>query len=421
MSKGIQAIRGMNDYLPAELTYWHYIEATLRRLTAQYNYHEIRTPVLESTALFNRSIGETTDIVSKEMYTFDDRNGDSLTLRPEGTASVVRAGLQHGLIYNQTQKLWYLGPIFRHERPQKGRYRQFYQFGLEAYGYAGPDIDAEIVMFIARLWRELGLEDHLHLQINMLGSQAERAVYREKLVDYFSAHQDQLDEDSQRRLHKNPLRILDTKNPEMKALVSEAPSIFDCLGDESIAHFEAYKAYLDRAGIKYTVNHCLVRGLDYYSHIVFEWVTDHLGAQGTVAAGGRYDVLIEQLGGKPTPAVGFAMGIERLVLLLAEIKGECPLDESPDIYFVLMGQAAENAGFQLAEQLRDDCPNLKLQLNFGGGNFKNQLKRADKSGARFAVILGDDEVENEQVTIKSLREDKPQERIAAHTLSQFGW
>jgi histidyl-tRNA synthetase len=418
MAKQLQAIRGMNDILPGESAHWQALETTIRSLLTGYGYQEIRLPIAEKTELFARSIGEVTDIVEKEMYTFDDRNGESLTLRPEGTAGCVRACLEHGLLHNQTQRLWYAGPMFRYEKPQKGRYRQFHQVGAEAYGMAGPDIDAELICLTARLWRQLGL-DAVTLQINSLGSSTARAAYRERLVAYFSARQDELDEDSQRRLHSNPLRILDTKNPAMRAVVAGAPLLLEHLDPESAAHFAALRALLDSAGVAYEVNPRLVRGLDYYSQTVFEWVTDTLGAQGTICAGGRYDGLIEQLGGQPTPGVGFAMGMERLVAMLTA-RGATGADQTPDAYLILVGEAAQQQGLALAEQLRDQLPGLRLRMHCGGGGFKAQFRRADHSGARFALILGEDEARSGSIALKPLREAQGEQRsllqnqLAAH-------
>ena len=418
MAKQLQAIRGMNDILPGESAHWQALETTIRSLLTGYGYQEIRLPIAEKTELFARSIGEVTDIVEKEMYTFDDRNGESLTLRPEGTAGCVRACLEHGLLHNQTQRLWYAGPMFRYEKPQKGRYRQFHQVGAEAYGMAGPDIDAELICLTARLWRQLGL-DAVTLQINSLGSSTARAAYRERLVAYFSARQDELDEDSQRRLHSNPLRILDTKNPAMRAVVAGAPLLLEHLDPESAAHFAGLRALLDSAGVAYEVNPRLVRGLDYYSQTVFEWVTDTLGAQGTICAGGRYDGLIEQLGGQRTPGVGFAMGMERLVTMLAA-RGTTGADQAPDAYLILVGEAAQQQGLALAEQLRDQLPGLRLRMHCGGGGFKAQFRRADHSGARFALILGEDEARSGSIALKPLREAQGEQRsllqnqLAAH-------
>lgn len=407
MAKPFQAIRGMNDILPAESALWQALETTAREVLAAYGYQEIRLPLVEKTELFARSIGEVTDIVEKEMYTFEDRNGESLTLRPEGTAGCVRAGIEHGLLHNQTQRLWYSGPMFRYEKPQKGRYRQFHQIGAEAYGMAGPDIDAELISLTARLWRRLSIRD-VRLQLNSLGSSVARAAYRERLVAYFTARQSELDEDSQRRLHINPLRILDTKNPAMQAVAAEAPSLLDHLDAESQAHFAALQDLLDTAGIAYDINPRLVRGLDYYSQTVFEWVTDTLGAQGTICAGGRYDGLIEQLGGSATGGIGFAMGLERLVAMLAAA-GRPDVDSVPHAYLIAVGDAAQRAVLPLAERLRDAGPALRLRMNCGGGGFKAQFRRADHSGARFALILGEDEANAGTVAIKPLREAQSQQ------------
>ncbi|MEW8625979.1 MAG: histidine--tRNA ligase [Candidatus Thiodiazotropha sp.] len=401
MAKQIQAIRGMKDILPQQTPVWQFLEDRVRSVLNRYGYAEIRMPIVEMTDLFKRSIGEVTDIVEKEMYTFEDRNGDSLTLRPEGTAGCVRAGLEHGLIFNQTQRLWYQGPMFRHERPQKGRYRQFHQIGVESFGMSGPDIDLEQILITARIWHELGLED-LQLQINTLGTSEERAAYREQLVDYLKQHMDALDEDSRRRLETNPLRILDSKNPEMAELIANAPTLMQHLGEASLAHYRAICQGLDDAGVAYVENPRLVRGLDYYSRTVFEWVTEALGAQGTVCAGGRYDGLVKQLGGRETPAVGFAMGLERLIALLEEsdVMERLPV---PDVYLVTLGQAPEREGVKLAEQLRDRLPALRLISHCGGGGFKSQLKKADKSQARFALILGEDELHKQEIILKPLR------------------
>ncbi len=414
--KKLQAIRGMNDLLPSESSIWQYLEATVAKVVTSYGYQEIRFPILETTDLFKRSIGEVTDIVEKEMYTFDDRNGDSLTMRPEGTASCVRACEQHGLLYNQTQRLWYHGPMFRYERPQKGRLRQFHQIGIETFGMTGPDIDAELLLMTARLWDQLGIRDAVTLQLNTLGSNEARAQYREALVDYLSARKEQLDEDSLRRLDSNPLRILDSKDPNTQALLNDAPALQDFLDEESKVHFSGLTALLDAAGIAYEVNPRLVRGLDYYSKTVFEWVTTHLGAQGTVCAGGRYDGLVEQLGGKPTPAVGFAMGIERLVLLLQELNALPPeADKSIDVYVVAMGDVQAQA-FALAERVRSSIPGIRVMNHCGGGNFKKQMKKADASGASTAIILGESEVANGQATLKYLRDDRAQQTLTVEQL-----
>lgn len=416
MAQKIQAIRGMNDILPDESPYWAYLEKICRSLTSRYGYQEIRLPIVEQTQLFTRSIGEATDIVEKEMYTFEDRNGDSLTLRPEGTAGCVRAGIEHGLLYNQVQRLWYIGPMFRHERPQKGRYRQFYQVGVEAYGMPGPEIDAELILMGERFWKDLGIQSHVELQLNTLGTLASRAKYREKLIDYFKQHHNELDADSQRRLISNPLRILDSKNPNMQSLIQQAPRLIDHLDDESRQQFDALCSILDSAGVSYVLNPRLVRGLDYYSFAVYEWVTDTLGAQGTVCAGGRYDALIEQLGGKPTSAVGFAAGLERLVLLL---RAKENIVEPPSLYAVLVGETAEQKGLYVAEQLREALPGLSITLNLGGGGFKSQFKRADKSGATWALIIGEEELKANKISLKHLREDKPQKQFDMKELVNF--
>lgn len=408
MAKNIQAIRGMHDVLPDSSPDWQYMEGVIKEVLSAYGYREIRLPIVESTELFKRSIGEVTDIVEKEMYTFADRNGDSLTLRPEGTAGCLRACLEHGLLHNQVHRLWYYGPMFRHERPQKGRYRQFVQLGVETYGMPGPDIDTEILLLSERLWQRLGIREHLELQLNSLGTTEERLVYREKLVEYFTSHSNQLDEDSQRRLISNPLRILDSKNPQIKELIVSAPILMDYLGEESKAHFNDLTSTLDELNISYTVNPRLVRGLDYYSKTVFEWVTDQLGAQGTLCAGGRYDSLINQLGGKPNYAVGFAMGMERLLALL-EVSHRLVDQPTVDVYLIRVGDKAEKAGIPLAEKIRNAVPKLKLQMHCGGGSIKSQFKKADKSGAEFALILGDDEVAKDQLSVKPLRTQKEQQ------------
>ncbi len=412
MAKQLQAIRGMNDLLPEQTAVWHYLEVIVRRVLSSTGYREIRLPIVESTELFKRSIGEVTDIVEKEMYTFEDRNGDSLTLRPEGTAGCVRAAQQHSLLQNQSQRLWYYGPMFRHERPQKGRYRQFYQIGVETFGMAGPDIDAELIMMTARLWRELGILDHVSLQLNSLGTSEDRKKYRAALVEYLSNHLDALDEDSRRRLDSNPLRILDSKNPNTQALLENAPILEEYLDEESQAHFARLRAILDEAGISYVVNSRLVRGLDYYGKTVFEWVTDQLGAQGTVCAGGRYDALVEQLGGKPVPAVGFAMGIERLILML-ETLDVIPADvhAQADAYMVVLGDESSSYALGLAEQLRVALPSLRLVVNCGGGSFKSQMKKVARSSAAVALIIGEDEVKERRVGVKSQQDDAPQQTL----------
>ncbi|MBT2968823.1 MAG: histidine--tRNA ligase [Candidatus Thiodiazotropha sp. (ex Ctena orbiculata)] len=410
MAKQIQAIRGMKDILPQQTPLWQFLEDRVRSVLSRYGYAEIRMPIVEMTELFKRSIGEVTDIVEKEMYTFADRNGDSLTLRPEGTAGCVRAGLENGLIFNQTQRLWYQGPMFRHERPQKGRYRQFHQIGVETFGLTGPDIDLELILITARIWRELGLKD-LELQLNTLGTSEERRHYRDHLVDYLRQRFDELDEDSRRRLESNPLRILDSKNPQLAAVIKDAPSLMEHLEEQSLTHFDRLRQGLDEAGVDYTINPRLVRGLDYYSRTVFEWVTDSLGAQGTVCAGGRYDGLVEQLGGRPTPAVGFAMGLERLVAMLESRDLQEQL-ATPDVYLVMMGDRASREGVLLAERLRNGLPWLRLIGHCGGGTFKNQLKKADRSRADFALILGEDEVARKEIGLKPLRGKGEQQQVA---------
>ena len=415
MSKIIQAIRGMNDITPDNTAVWQALENIVKQTVATYGYQELRFPIVEKTELFARSIGEVTDIVEKEMYTFEDRNGDSLTLRPEGTAGCVRACIENSLLHGQAQRLWYIGPMFRHERPQKGRYRQFHQVGVEAFGMQGPDIDAELIIMSARIWKRLGLTD-LELQINSLGSTESRRNYRNVLVDYLAQHQSSLDEDSQRRLHSNPLRILDSKNPDMQQLIEDAPRLHDHLDQESVEHFEALRSFLDSVGMAYRVNPRLVRGLDYYNKTVFEWVTTQLGAQGTVCAGGRYDGLVEQLGGKPVPAAGFALGIERLIELARD---SLDLDVAPHAYMVMASDAALAQGLQISEALREQIPELRLLVHCGGGSFKSQFKRADKSGAAVALILGDDELANNSVSIKYLREDKPQQSLVRDALEDF--
>ncbi|MBX9906044.1 MAG: histidine--tRNA ligase [Burkholderiales bacterium] len=400
MGKTVQGVRGMNDVLPVDAHRWAFFEDTVRRWVRAYGYQAIRMPILERTELFVRSIGEVTDIVEKEMYTFkDELNGEQLTLRPEGTASCVRAVIEHNLLYPGPQRLWYWGPMFRHERPQKGRYRQFHQIGVEALGFAGPDIDAEHIVMCARLWRELGLRD-IRLELNSLGSAEARARYRGKLVAYLEQHAGELDADAQRRMHSNPLRVLDSKNPQMQALIAGAPKLTDDLDGESAAAFAGLQTSLRAAGIDFVINPRLVRGLDYYNGTVFEWVTDRLGAQGTVCAGGRYDSLVEQIGGKPAPACGFAMGVERLLALMAET-GVAVAEAVPDAYIVRQGDAAVPWGEQVAERLRD--AGLAVVLHCGGGSFKSQMKKADASGARYAVIIGDDEAQAGMLAVKALR------------------
>ena len=420
MSKSLQAIRGMNDILPDQTPAWRYLERTFAGLLDSYGYSEIRLPILEFTELFARGIGEGTDVVDKEMYTFLDRNEESLTLRPEGTAGTVRAMLEHGLTGGgQVQKLWYTGPMFRYEKPQKGRYRQFHQIGVEVFNLPGPDIDAELIILTWRLWQKLGMADAVTLQLNTLGSSEARARYREALVAYLQERFEQLDEDSQRRMTTNPLRILDSKVESTQALLVGAPTLHDYLDEESIAHFEGLKARLDAVGLRYEINQKLVRGLDYYCRTAFEWVTDKLGAQGTVCGGGRYDGLVSQFGGKPTPGVGFAMGVERLVLLL-ETLGVVPaeLNRPADLYVCAFGEPAELAALTLAEKLRDAIPGLRLLVNAGAGSFKSQFKKADKSGAQFAMILGDDELANRVVGFKPLRGEGEQQNIAWDALPE---
>jgi histidyl-tRNA synthetase len=399
--KAIQSIRGMHDILPAAVHVWQHLERCLRDTLGAYGYQEIRLPAVEFTELFARSIGDVTDIVEKEMYTFEDRNGDLLSLRPEGTAGCVRAGVEHGLLHNQVQRFWYQGPMFRHERPQKGRYRQFHQVGVEVFGVSGPDVDAELLALTNRLWRSLGLRN-LRLEVNTLGTPASRQNYRERLIAYFEQHRASLDEEALRRLHDNPLRLLDSKHPDTAAVARGAPTLLDDLDADSRAHFEGLRAHLEALGIEYTHNPRLVRGLDYYTHTVFEWITDDLGAQGTVCAGGRYDGLVEQLGGRPTPAIGFAMGLERLVSLLLD-QSAVPLAPVPDAYLIVPGDYALQS-LVLAERLRDELPGLRLVVNCGGGSMKSQMKKADRTGARYAVILGAEEIAQGTVVFKSLRD-----------------
>lgn len=416
VAKQIQAIRGMNDLLPTQSPVWQKVESIIRSSVSAFGYSEIRTPIVESTELFKRSIGEVTDIVEKEMYTFEDRNGDSLTLRPEGTASTVRAGNEHGLLYNQEQRLWYMGPMFRHERPQKGRYRQFHQFGVEIYGIGSADIDAEVLMLSARLWQQLGIEDHVSLELNTLGDPAERAAYRDALIAFLEQHKDVLDEDSKRRMYTNPLRVLDSKDQQVQALLSDAPALMDYLGEDSKTHFSTLCELLDAVGIQYTINPRLVRGLDYYNRTVFEWVTSSLGSQGTVLAGGRYDGLVGQLGGKDTPAVGFAMGLERIVLLLETLELNDDIAPEVDIYVTAMGDNCLVEAIKVAQELRQGLPSLKVMSHCGGGNFKKQMKRADKSGAQFALIIGENEIANNQVAIKPLRNNNEQQLVTRSEL-----
>ena len=406
----------MHDTLPQDMHLWHALEDTVRRVFGAYGYEEIRVPVVEKTEVFARAIGDATDVVEKDMYGFEDRNGDHLSLRPEGTAGVVRAVLQNGLLYAQPLRLWYMGAMFRRERPQKGRTRQFHQVGAEVFGAPGPDIDAELLAMCQRTWRELGLPP-LRLEVNSLGTAEERATYRERLHAFLSGRRDRLDEDSLRRLDRNPLRILDSKNPEMQDLLADAPLLADFLGAESRGYFEGFLALLDGYGIAYEVNPRLVRGLDYYSHAVFEWITDRLGAQGTVCAGGRYDGLVEIQGGRPWPGVGFAMGQERLIELMRECAE--PGREAPHAYLVMAGAGTVPGGLQLAERLRDEAPGLRIQSNLGDGSFKAQFKRADRSGAALALVIGEDELASGHATVKFLREDRPQEQVSTARLG--GW
>ncbi|CAK0779537.1 histidine--tRNA ligase [Gammaproteobacteria bacterium] len=417
MSKYIQSIRGMNDLLPERSPYWQFVEDTLVGVLESYGYAEVRTPLLEKTELFERSIGEVTDIVEKEMYTFADRNGDRLTLRPEGTAGCVRAVIENGLLRNPALRLWYLGPMFRHERPQKGRYRQFHQIGVETFGFPGPDIDIELILMSARMLRALGLSD-VRLEVNSLGTPEIRARYRDELVAYLSAREDVLDEDSRRRLTANPLRILDSKNPEVQAIVAGAPRLLDALDEGSRAHFDALCATLDAAGLSYVVNPCLVRGLDYYTRTVFEWVATGLGAQGTVCAGGRFDHLVEHLGGPATPAAGFALGLERLVVLLEE-RGTIASRSIPQVYMVHVGAEAARSALVLAEKLRDTIADLRIEVHCGGGGLKAQFRHADKSGARLVLVIGETELAAGVVTVKDLRGDLSQQTVSRTDLAEF--
>lgn len=416
MTTRFQTVRGMHDVLPSQTPHWQYVEETLRQWLRSYGYEEIRFPVVEQTELFKRTIGEVTDIVEKEMFSFEDRGGDSITLRPEGTAGAVRAGIQHDLLYNKVARLWYMGPMFRYERPQEGRYRQFHQLGVEAFGMPGPDLDAELILMTARLWQRLGLHD-LVLELNTLGSAAARALYRDQLVRYLEARQGELDDDSRRRLHRNPLRILDSKDPGTQAVLLNAPRLEEHLDDESRAHFVQLRGLLDAAGLPYKVNPRLVRGLDYYGRTVFEWVTDKLGAQGTLCAGGRYDGLVEQLGGKATPAMGFALGLERLLLLLEKC-GVLPAVAAPDCYVMGAGEGSQQAALLLAERLRTEAPQLRVLLDCGSGGFKPKFRRADASGARLALILGEEELKAGTVSVKYLREALPQESMTFEELKR---
>tara|TARA_B110000116_G_scaffold198166_1_gene172939 strand:- start:301 stop:1575 length:1275 start_codon:yes stop_codon:yes gene_type:complete len=409
-----KTIRGMNDLLPEIIGTWRYLEKIVMQVAESYGFSEIRLPIIERTELFQRSIGADTDIVEKEMYTFKDRNDESITLRPEATASMVRAGITNGLLHNQQQKLWTMGPMFRYEKPQKGRYRQFHQFNVEAMGYEGPDVDAELIIMCARMWKVLNLKN-LRLEINTLGNQDSRAIYRNELIAYFSAHKEALDQNSLERLNSNPLRILDSKNPELLSVIKEAPVMLDYLDDESKEHFDMLRHLLDNANIKYKVNSRLVRGLDYYNKTVFEWITDELGSQGAVCSGGRYDGLVEKLGGRTTPAIGWAMGIERLVSLY-EISNGRIANSAPHIYIVIDDNALHK-GFELAEELRENFPSLRFKLNMGGGSFKSQLKRADKSQAICAIIIGEEEMENNRVGFKPLRNNEDQINVSFEDIS----
>ncbi len=411
MSELLQAVRGMSDVRPEHSYLWRFLEQTFAECVLSYGYREIRMPILESTALFKRSIGEITDIVEKEMYTFIDRNGDSLSLRPEGTAGCVRACIEHGLLHNQQQKLWYVGPMFRHEKPQKGRYRQFHQCGVEVFGIEGVAIELELIVLCRRLWRCLGIEKHVNLEVNTLGTIQERQAYREQLIAYFKQHYAALDEDSVRRLEKNPMRILDSKNEALKPLIENAPKLFDVLSEESRCYFNRLCHGLEALGIEFTVNPCLVRGLDYYEHTVFEWTTSLLGSQATVSAGGRFDKLVEHLGGKPTPAVGFALGEERLLLLCEQVSAVLPAERLPTVFMMPDMTHGMVYALTLAEELRQKAPTWLVQVNMTGGSFKSQFKKADKSGARVALIIGEDEVREGTVSIKDLRTSKPQQIV----------
>jgi histidyl-tRNA synthetase len=419
VAKRIQAIRGMNDVVPEQTVHWQFIERILSQCLSSYGYQEIRFPLLENTQLFKRTIGDITDIVEKEMYTFADLNDDSITLRPEGTAGCVRACLEHGLLHNQQQKLWYMGPMFRHERPQKGRYRQFTQFGVEALGIPGVAIELELIAINHRLWQQLGFSDCVQLQVNTLGELSERNQYKEILVEYFKAHYSSLDKDSQTRLEKNPLRILDSKNPEMEPVIKNAPKLTDVLSPASKQHFKALCHGLEALGIPFVVNPFLVRGLDYYGHTVFEWVTRHLGSQATICAGGRYDILVEQLGGQATPAVGFALGIERIFLLMETLSALKPTEIKPSIFIIADSELTIISALQLAERIRNQYPDITVMTHTAGGSFKSQFKKADKSGARFALILGASELQQDKVTFKDLRKESEQQTISMDTLGEL--
>jgi histidyl-tRNA synthetase len=419
MGDMVKAIRGMNDILPEEVGHWQFLEQCLRDVAAQYGYQEIRFPLLEKTELFKRTIGEVTDIVEKEMYTFSDRNGESLSLRPEGTACCVRACLEHSLIFQQPQRLWYIGPMYRHERPQAGRYRQFYQVGLEAFGMSGPDLDAEILALCMRLWSRLGLTGTMTLKLNSLGDRSARDRYRDVLVAYFNQHLDALDEDSQRRLLTNPMRILDSKNKEMASVIQDAPQLLDHIDDESKAHFDQLQQILQALNIPFTLDPRLVRGLDYYTKTVFEWQTDALGSQNAVGAGGRYDGLVAELGGNPTPAVGFSLGLERVLMLMAQQKEQNHLQAQADVYLLGQGDGIDQALLALAEGLRTSLPHLKIVQHCAGGSFKSQFKRADKSGARYALILGETEINAHKIGVKDLRNEGAQALLALEELTDL--
>ena len=413
----IQAVRGMNDIIPPDTHLWRHAERVFRNIAHSYGYQEIRFPLVEKTELFKRTIGEDTEIVEKEMYTFQDKQDESLTLRPEGTAGCVRAAIEHSL-YRQVQKLWYSGPFFRRERPQKGRYRQFHQLGAEVFGLAGPDIDAELILFTARVLNKLGLKKDVTLQLNSLGSPESRAAYRKELVRYFSKHKGDLDEDSLRRLSDNPLRILDSKNPDLKDLIAKAPTLIDHLDNDSKMHFRRLREYLDFTGLNYEVNPHLVRGLDYYTRTVFEWVTTKLGAQGTVCAGGRYDGLVAQLGGKDTPALGFGLGLERTILLMQQ-QGQDSAGTIMHAYFITDGEEAFQVALRLTDKLRDQVSGIRIILHCGGGNLSNQFKKADKSGAHFSIVLGENELKTHTLTIKPLRERVPQQTIHQLEIAEY--
>ncbi|MDW3096405.1 MAG: histidine--tRNA ligase [Gammaproteobacteria bacterium] len=418
MSKNIQSIRGMHDFAPEEAESMRMLESKLLSVLKNYAYQEIRTPIVEKLELFKRSIGEVTDIVEKEMYAFEDRAGDWLGLRPEGTASAVRAGIQNGWLYNQQQRYWYLGPFFRRERPQKGRYRQFHQLGVETFGMQGPDVDLELILLSRSMWQSVKLPvENLQLQINTLGDNEARAKYREQLIAYLSDHQNDLDDDARKRMHANPLRVLDSKNPEVQSIVSNAPKLIDYLDEEAKDHFDALRDLLRQMNIEFVVNPTLVRGLDYYNRTVFEWVSTELGAQGTICAGGRYDNLVQQLGGKATYAAGFAVGLERL-LSLTEKQLNYAL-KSVDAYFVALGEDASSYGFQLLAKIREQLPDCAIQMNCGGGSIKAQMKRADRSGARLALIVGEDEVSKQQIAVKHLQTNEPQQVLSENELLQL--